>query len=110
MHIIIFTNKKRGGYTYFHIESPYNTAVLEQVFREGQFDFEGNVFDINIILDWKDIVFKTTMVFPTPPSSMGDLFGQVNKEDRDMLFTMYRQKWNRVWMNTFYTAHVPTSF
>ena len=110
MHLIIFTNKKRGGYAYFHIESPYNACVLEQGFMGEQLDFEGNVFDISMILDWKDIVSKTPLLFPMPPSSMGDLFGQVNKEDQIILVTLYQQKWNRVWMNTFYTTHMPTSF
>ncbi len=110
MHLIIFTNKKRGGYAYFHVESPYNALAFEQSLMKDQLDFEGNVFDITMILDWKDIVFKTTMVFPVPPSSMRDLFGRVSKEDKDMLFIIYRQKWNRVRMNTFYTAHAPTSF
>jgi hypothetical protein len=110
MHIIVFTNKKRGGYTYFHVECPSSVFLLEYGFLAESLDFEGNVFDIKLILDWKDIVFKTTMVFPLPPSSMGDLFGQVSRKDQAVLFALYQQKWNRVQMNTFYTTHAPTSF
>jgi hypothetical protein len=110
MHIIVFTNKKRGGYTYFHVECPPSIPLSESDFMEDKIDFKGNVFDIKMILDWKDIVFKTTMVFPLPPSSMGDLLGQVSSEDRAVLFSIYQHKWIRVWMNTFYTTHAPTSF
>ena len=110
MHLIIFTNKKRGGYTYFHVESPYNALAFEQSLMKDQLDFEGNVFDINIILDWKDVVAKTMILFPLPPSSLRDLFGQVSNKDQEVLVALYQHKWIRVWMNTFYTTHMPTSF